>query len=166
MGLQVREMKEEDWPQVYDIYRQGMETGLATFTVKQMTYQEFDADRLPAGRLVIQDQESILGWTTLRPISDIPEYHGVAEVSIYIDRSAHGKGIATTLLTCLIRLSEAAGYWMLESDIFSNNEGSIKLHEKCGFRLVGRRERIGRDQQGLWRDTVIMERRSRVVGVD
>lgn len=167
MQFQVRKMQKADWQRVYKIYRQGMKTGLATFTVEELTYEEFDQERLSVGRLVILDDEEVVGWATLKQAyPKIPEYDGVAELSVYIDEKYQGKGTATFLMEQLISVSEDEGFWMLESDIFSNNPGSIALHEKCGFRQVGFREKIGKDSCGTWRDTVLMERRSRRIGND
>lgn len=160
-------MREKDWNRVYDIYRQGMKTNLATFTVEEMSYEVFDQGRLEKGRFVILDQDDVVGWTTLKQAyEDIPEYHGVAEISVYVDENYQGTGIATKLLRYLIDYSEKEGYWMLEADIFANNKGSIHLHEKCGFRQAAYREKIGKDRFGEWRDTVLMERRSKVIGAD
>lgn len=165
--FEYREMLATDWEAVYRIYRQGMATGLATFTVEELSYEEFDSERLAVGRLVAVDNEKVVGWATLKQAyPTIPEYHGVAEVSIYIDQNYQGAGVATGLLKQLITVSEQEGYWLLESDIFANNTGSIRLHQKCGFRQVGYREKIGKDNNGVWRDTVLMERRSQVVGID
>jgi len=163
----IRKMTENDWSNVYAIYKQGMETNLATFSVEEITYDEFSEERLPEGRFVYETKDKkIAGWTTLKQSYDIPEYYGVCEVSIYVDEKFRGKGIATSLLNHLIAYSEKAGIWMLEADIFANNKGSIAVHEKCGFRKVGYREKMGRDQFGTWRDAVLLERRSKIVGVD
>lgn len=167
MQFQVRQMYKTDWQRVYEIYRQGMATTLATFTVEELTYEEFHQERLSIGRLVLLEDKKVIGWTTLKQgYPTIPEYDGVAEVSIYIDSNYQGKGAASYLLNQLILISERAGFWLLESDIFANNNGSIALHKKCGFRTVGYRERIGKDSAGIWRDTVLMERRSKIVGID
>lgn len=164
MKYKVREMKETDWKAVYDIYYQGMKSNLATFKVERPTYKEFDQERLQKGRFVLLDNEKLIGWTTLKQAYTIPEYKGVAEVSIYIANDYKGKGAGTTLLKHLIDFSEKAGFWTLEADIFANNYGSQRLHEKCDFRKVGYREKLGKDQYGKWRDTVLMERRSKKVG--
>lgn len=167
MKMKIRKMKATDWSRVYDIYRQGMETNLATFDVETLTYEEFNRERLLTGRLVALDKERVIGWTSLKQAYEkIPEYHGVAEVSIYIDEDYQGKGVATHLLQQLVIVSEEAGFWMLEADIFANNTGSIQLHEKCSFRQVGYREKIGKDRFGVWRDSVLMEHRSQTVGID
>lgn len=166
MQYKIREMEKTDWSVVYNIYRQGMETNLATFTVEELSYEEFDQERLQEGRFVLLDGDQIAGWTTLKQAYTIPEYNGVAEVSIYIDNNYQGKGVGSTLLNYLIDYSEKIVFWTLESDIFANNYGSQRLHEKCGFRKVGYREKLGKDQYGVWRDSVLMERRSEKVGID
>lgn len=167
MNYKVREMQKADWQRVYEVYRQGMKTGLATFSVEELSYEDFDQERLLVGRLVALHDDKIVGWTTLKEAyPKIPEYKGVAEVSIYIDEDYRGKGTATFLMEQLILLSEEKGFWTLESDIFADNEGSLALHEKSGFRQVGYREKIGKDDSGVWRDTVLMERRSKRVGVE
>ncbi|MDN6639667.1 MAG: N-acetyltransferase family protein [Tetragenococcus sp.] len=166
MQYKIREMKKTDWPVVYNIYRQGMETNLATFTVEDLSYEEFDQERLQKGRFVLLDDQQVIGWTTLKQAYTDPEYVGVAEVSIYIADGYQGKKAGSTLLNYLIDYSEKIGFWTLESDIFANNLGSQRLHEKCGFRIVGYRERLGKDRYGVWRDTVLMERRSKKVGID
>ncbi|GAA3017024.1 GNAT family N-acetyltransferase [Tetragenococcus solitarius] len=166
MQYKIREMNKNDWPFVYDIYHQGMATNLATFTVEQLTYEEFDQQRLQEGRFVLLDDNRVIGWATLKQAYEIPEYYGVAEVSIYIDSYYQGKGAGSTLLNYLVDYSEKIGFWTLEADIFANNYGSQRLHEKCGFRKVGYREKLGKDQYGVWRDSVLMERRSKKVGID
>lgn len=166
MQYKVREMNKSDWPFVYDIYQQGMETNLATFTVEQLTFEEFDQQRLQEGRFVLLDDNLVIGWTSLKQAYTIPEYNGVGEVSIYIDSRYQGKGAGSTLLNYLVKYSEKIGFWTLEADIFANNYGSQRLHEKCGFRKVGYREKLGKNQYGVWRDSVLMERRSKEVGID
>lgn len=166
MKYKVREMKETDWKAVYDIYYQGMKGNLATFKVDSPTYKEFDQERLQKGRFVLLDNEKIIGWATLKQAYTILEYRGVAEVSIYIANDYKGQGAGTILLNHLIDFSEKEGFWTLEADIFANNYGSQRLHEKCGFRKVGYREKLGKDRYGKWRDTVLMERRSKKVGIE
>jgi len=166
MQYKIRAMEEKDWMSVYDIYRQGMETNLATFTVENLSYEEFDHERLKEGRFVLLDEQKVAGWTTLKQAYTIPQYHGVAEVSIYIDQNYQGKGVGSRLLNHLVDYSERIGLWTLEADIFANNYGSQRLHEKCGFRKVGYREKLGKDQYGIWRDSVLMERRSKKVGIE
>lgn len=160
MEYQIRNMQEEDWRKVADIYQAGMDTNMATFQTECPSYQEFDQSHLSDCRYVITDGNSVAGWAALTPVSSRCVYRGVAEVSIYMDPAHKGKGLGTRLLTHLAEQSEQCGYWTLQAGIMQDNEASIRLHEKCGFRLVGFRERIGQDKFGAWRNTVLMERRS------
>ncbi len=160
MELQVREMLEGDWPDVSRIYQEGMDTGLATFQTECPDWEAWNASHLKACRLVITDKGEIAGWAALSAVSSRCVYAGVAEISIYIGAKYRGRGAGKALLTEIIRRSEEDGFWTLQSGIMQDNAASIRLHESCGFRLVGYRERIGRDRSGLWRNTVLMERRS------
>ncbi len=156
----VREMRKEDWDAVTAIYRQGMETNLATFETVCPPYEKWDAAHLPFGRFVCVGGNTIAGWVVLSPTSQRACFSGVAEISIYIANWAKRQGVGTLLLHKVIESSEQHGIWTLQSSIMRNNEPSLSLHAKCGFRAVGYRERIARDRQGHWRDTVLMERRS------
>jgi len=159
-GYTVRTLMEADWPSVRTIYQQGIESNIATFQNDCPAWREWDAAHIKACRLVIGENETVLGWAALTAVSSRCVYAGVAEVSVYIDAGAQGKGVGTRLLTELVHASESAGFWTLQSGILRDNVASIRLHEKCGFRMVGYRERIGQDRFGAWRDTVLMERRS------
>lgn len=156
----IREMVEADWPDVRRIYQEGIDTNLATFLTECPSWAEFNDTHLPACRLVITEDDRILGWAVLSAYSRRRAYTGVAEISIYIDRAYKGRGIGKVLLPEMIRCSEECGFWTLQSGIIRENEASIRLHESCGFRTVGYRERIGRDRFGNWRDVVLMEKRS------
>lgn len=156
----IREMRETDWDQVKEIYQQGMDTNLATFQTECPSYEEFDKSHLEDCRFVAVDGDIVVGWTALTAVSNRCVYRGVAEVSIYVRDSYKGKQIGTQLLNHLIAKSEEYGIWTLQSGIMEDNLPSIRLHEKCGFRMVGLRERIGKDRYGVWRNTVLMERRS------
>jgi L-amino acid N-acyltransferase YncA len=160
MVYPIREMRETDWDQVKEIYQQGMDTNLATFQTECPSYEEFDQSHLEDCRFVAVDGDTIVGWTALTAVSNRCVYRGVAEVSIYVRVSYKGKQIGTQLLNHLIAKSEERGIWTLQSGIMEDNPASIHLHEKCGFRMVGLRERIGKDRYGVWRNTVLMERRS------
>lgn len=160
MVYPIRQMRETDWDQVKEIYQQGMDTNLATFQTECPSYEEFDQSHLEGCRFVAVDGNTIVGWTALTAVSNRCVYRGVAEVSIYIRDSYKGKQIGTQLLNHLIAKSEEQGIWTLQSGIMEDNLPSIRLHEKCGFRMVGYRERIGKDRYGVWRNTVLMERRS------
>ena len=162
-GLQILPMAEEHWPAVREIFTQGIATGNATFETVVPAWQEWDSRHLSSCRLVAVRGENMLGWAALSPVSTRQVYRGVAEVSVYIAEGARGQGIGDALLFALVAESERNGIWTLQAGIFAENTVSIHLHEKAGFRIIGRRERIAL-LDGRWRDTVLMERRSRVVG--
>lgn len=166
MGLSIRAMSEQDWPDVAEIYRQGIATGRATFQSEVPEYREWNASHLPICRLAAVDDGKVAGWAALSGVSSRCVYRGVAEVSIYIAEGKRKNGIGQRLLDALIAQSEKAGIWTLQSGIMEDNLASVRLHEKCGFRKVGYRERIGRDIGGQWRSTVLMERRSGTAGID
>lgn len=161
MKIEIREMQHTDWAFVAEIYQQGMDTNLATFQSECPTYEQWDQSHLKACRLIIAADGIIAGWAALSPVSSRCVYSGVAEVSIYVSTDARGKGFGKQLLAALISTSERHGVWTLQSGIMQDNLASIRLHETCGFRMVGYRERIGRDRFGVWRNTVLMEHRSR-----
>lgn len=167
MHITVRAMSAFDWDAVGRIYQEGMDTNLATFQTECPPYEEWDASHLQSCRLVVVDAaDTVLGWAALSPVSSRCVYAGVAEVSVYVAADQKGKGIGVLLLNTLAEASEKEGIWTLQSGIMSDNAASIRLHEKCGYRRVGYRERIGRDRNGVWRDTVLMERRSTKIGAD
>ena len=157
-------MRDSDWPAVREIYREGIETGDATFQTGVPEWAEWDANHLRHSRLVARDADAVGGWAALSPVSRRECYSGVAEVSIYIAEAHRGRGLGRRLLFELIAASEARGMWTLQAGIFPENRASIALHERLGFRRVGVRERIGH-RDGRWRDTVLLERRSKVVGL-
>lgn len=163
MTASVRALEAGDWPQVQQIYLEGIATGLATFQTSAPTWQQWDAGHLALCRLVLERPGEILAWAALSPISTRPVYRGVAEVSIYVQRGSHGKGYGSTLLHALVQESEAEGIWTLQAGIFPENRPSLALHVKCGFRTVGKRERLG-CLAGEWRDVLLLERRSPLVG--
>ncbi len=155
------------WPAVRRIYAEGIATGQATFTAEPPTWEAWDADHLSTGRLIAgspDDPVVVLGWAALSPVSGRCVYAGVAEVSVYVAAAARGQGVGRALLGALVKESETAGLWMLQAGIFPENALSLRLHEAAGFRVVGRRERIGQ-LRGQWRDTVLLERRSTLVGL-
>jgi L-amino acid N-acyltransferase YncA len=152
-------MKDEDWQVVARIYGEGIATGEATFENEVPGWEQWDSGHAPDCRLVAEVEAEVAAWAALSPVSRRPVYRGVAESSIYVGANAQGRGVGTRLLAALVEASEEAGYWTLQTSIFSENQASIALHERCGFRVVGTRERIG-SQNGRWRDTVLMERRS------
>ena len=158
-------MKNSDWPSVAQIYQQGMDTGFATFEKVVPSFEVWDAGHLQIGRLVAAKGDSILGWAALSPVSSRCVYGGVAEVSVYIGQGNRGQGVGKMLMQELIVESEKAGLWTLQSGIFPENKGSVELHLKMGFRFIGKRERVGK-RDNVWKDNLLFERRSTVVGVD
>lgn len=162
----VEEMSEGDWQEVRAVYAEGIATGQATFEAEPPAWAEWDAAHLPFARLVARtDVGGVRGWAALGPVSRRRVYAGVAETSVYVGQSSRGLGVGRALLEALVEAAERNGVWTLQAGIFPENVASLRLHERCGFRVVGRRERIGK-LQGRWRDTLLLERRSRVVGVD
>ncbi len=161
--MTIRAMDANDWPGVRDIFLSGIATGNATFESAAPAYDDWDRSHIAFGRLVAATADSITGWAALTPVSDRCVYAGVAEVSIYVDPNHSGKGIGQQLLASLIAESEQHGIWTLQAGIFPENTASVRIHKKLGFRIVGYRERIGQ-MNGIWRDTLLLERRSPVVG--
>jgi len=153
-----------DWEQVCAIYEEGIATGLGTFETNAPPWEDWDAARLPHSRLVARD-ERVLGWAALSPVSERTCYAGVAEVGVYVAAVARSRGIGRALLDALVQSSESHGIWTLQGATIAGNVASLALQATCGFRVVGRRERIGR-LSGLWRDTILTERRSNRVGID
>jgi L-amino acid N-acyltransferase YncA len=162
MSLFIDEMRPEDWQQVRSIYLEGIATGNATFETNAPQWEHWNQTHRQFARLVVRDGETILGWAALSPVSARAVYAGVAEVSLYVSAGQRGKGIGRLLLTHLIEESEKKGIWTLQAGIFPENMASIVLHQKCGFREVGRREKLGK-LNGIWRDVMILERRSQNV---
>ena len=160
-----RNLIEEDWGQVSEIYRQGLDTGNATFASEVPSWNEWDKGHLQACRLVAEGDGIIAGWAALSPVSSRCVYGGVAEVSIYISNKFKGRHIGSMLLEKLVAESEEKGFWTLQAGIFPENKASIIIHERAGFRKVGFREKIGQ-MKGVWRDTVLMERRSNKIGME
>ena len=157
-------LSQQHWPAVKAIYEEGLATGQASFETEAPDWPNWDAAHLPHSRLVALLGAGVTGWAALAPVSRRAAYAGVAEVSVYVAGRSRGQGIGRRLLLELIQQSEAAGIWTLVASIFPENVASIGMHEGCGFRLLGRRERIAR-QHGVWRDTVLYERRSAVSGL-
>ena len=157
-------MKPTDWEQVHGIYVEGIATRNATFEREPPTWEKWDTAHLPFGRLMAPAQGRVLGWAALSPVSDRCCYAGVAEASVYVGEKHRGQGIGAALLRSMIDLSEKNGIWTLQAGIFPENVGSLALVKKCGFREVGRRVRLGQ-LDGVWRDVLLLERRSQVVGL-
>jgi phosphinothricin acetyltransferase len=152
-------MEAEHWPAVAAIYEEGIATGDATFETAAPTWEAWDASHLPDHRLVALLGSEVVGWAALAPVSGRCVYRGVAENSVYVAARAAGRGIGRRLLEALIEGAERAGLWTIETGIFPENAASLALHHRCGFRTVGRRERLGR-MNGVWRDVLLLERRS------
>ncbi|HEY0385602.1 MAG TPA: GNAT family N-acetyltransferase [Pyrinomonadaceae bacterium] len=165
MSFEISELTAGHWAEVRAIYLEGIATGLATFETDAPSWERWDAAHLPCCRLLAREGETIKGWAALCPVSARSVYSGVAEVSVYVGERCRNVGLGRSLLAALVESSEASGIWMLQASIFSENRASVALHNACGFREVGYRERIAR-LHGRWRDTVLMERRSTIVGVD
>lgn len=160
-----REMLDSDWEAVADIYRQGIETGNATFRQEVPSWEYWNDAYSKKCRIVAIENGEVVGWTAILPVSTRCVYGGVNEVSIYISLDHTGKNIGTRLLEELVKQSEENGIWTLQSGIFQENTGSIKIHEKNGFKTIGIREKIGK-MNGRWRDVILMERRSQSVGIN
>ena len=160
----IRAMTAADWEAVRAIYLEGIATGNATFETSAPEWERWNAAHRADCRLVACDDTGAVGFAALSPVSARAVYAGVAEVSVYVSERARGRGVGAALLRELIRASETAGIWTLNAGIFPENTASLKLHGRCGFREVGRRERIAQ-HHGKWRDVVLMERRSATVGV-
>ncbi len=155
-------MSRDDWPAVEAIYAAGIATGDATFETSPPSWEEFDRARLREHRLVAVEGGEIVGWAALAPTSARDCYAGVVEHSVYVAENARGRGAGRALMEALVAGADGAGLWTIQTSIFPENAASVALHERLGFRIVGRRERIAR-LGGVWRDTVLLERRSPAV---
>jgi phosphinothricin acetyltransferase len=160
--VRIRELRPADWPAVREIYEDGIRGGDATFETEPPSWERWDAAH-PDLRLVAERDGCVVGWAALAPASSRRCYRGVGEVSVYVAGEARGDGVGRLLLGELVERSEQAGYWTLTAGVFPENVASIRLHEACGFREVGIRERLG-EAGGVWRDVVWLERRSTLVG--
>ena len=165
MTVVIEKMLPGHWEQVRAIYAEGIATGHATFETEAPEWERWDASHMRDGRLVALEGFVVAGFAALSPVSSRKVYAGVAEVSVYVGAQFRGRGVGHVLLEALIRESETSGVWTLQAGIFPENAASVALHKACGFREVGRRERIGK-HKGRWRDTVLLERRSKIVGAD
>ena len=165
IAIEYRPMVATDYEQVAQIYQQGIATGNATFQQDIPTWDDWDESHLKNCRTVGIMDNKIVGWAALTAVSSRCVYAGVAEVSVYVATNYRGLKIGTKLLEYLIEESEASNIWTLQAGIFPENIASIKLHEQLGFRIVGKREKIGK-MNGKWRDTLLLERRSVRIGVE
>ena len=160
--MELEPMRPEDWPAVRAIYEAGVATGNATFETTAPDWPAWDAAHLSDHRLVARDGGRVVGWTALALVSDRCVYAGVAENSIYVAPDAQGYGVGRALLTAVVASAERGGIWTVQTGIFPENQASVRLHQACGFRVVGVRERLGR-LHGRWRDVLLLERRSPVI---
>jgi L-amino acid N-acyltransferase YncA len=168
MSVTIRPMSATDWPSVERIYREGIATGNATFEANPPSWDEFDHEKVEDPRLVAVDGDTVVGWAAASRVSSRCVYEGVIEHSVYVSESARGGGVGATLLVAFLRSADATGVWTVQSGVFPENESSLALHRKLGFRDVGIRERVGKmsygPYAGLWRDVVLIEHRSSTAG--
>jgi phosphinothricin acetyltransferase len=157
--VEIRALEPGDWAAVEAIYAQGIATGDATFETEPPAWAEFDAGRLREHRLVAVEDGEVVGWAAFSPISTRECYAGVVEHSVYVAKRARGRGIGRALMEALVAGADAGGLWTIQTSVFPENAASVELHERVGFRVVGRRERIAK-LNGVWRDTILLERRS------
>jgi L-amino acid N-acyltransferase YncA len=160
--VELRDLRPDDWPEVARIFDEGIRTGNATFETEVPSWEAWDSAHLDEHRFVAEHEGQVVGWIALVPVSPRECYAGVGEVSAYVREDARGAGVGKALLGTLIESSERGGIWTLETGVFPENEPSLRLLQRFGFRIVGTRERIGR-MHGMWRDVVFLERRSEVV---
>ena len=165
MEIVINDMEKDHWDHVLKIYLDGIATGIATFQTQAPAWEEWDRGHMSTCRLVAAVEKEIVGWAALSPTSSRSVYAGVAEVSVYVNNQNRGVGIGKALLDALVKTSEENGLWTLQAGIFPENIASLTLHKQMGFREVGIRERIGK-MGDVWRDVVLLERRSNVQGID
>jgi len=166
MDYSIDVMKPTDWPQISAIYWEGIQTKISTFQAEIPSWEKWDRSHSQLCRMVAKAGEVILGWAALSPVSDRCVYAGVADVSIYVAEQFRHQGIGQALMMELVKRSEEHGFWTLDSRIIRENIASQALHTKCGFRMIGIREKLGKMDNGIWHDVVMMERRSQCVGID
>jgi L-amino acid N-acyltransferase YncA len=164
MDHQITSMQPSDWPAVCEIYAEGIATGQATFETQLPDWEKWDSGHRQDCRLIARKGGQVVGWAALSPVSTRRVYSGVAEVSVYVAAAARGHGLGAILLKTLIEESERCGVWTLQAGIFPENAASIAIHKSCGFREVGKRQRIGK-LGDTWRDVLLLERRSTAAGI-
>lgn len=164
-NITYRKLEEKDWKQVLEIYKQGIETGDATFETNTPDWIYWNKNHIDSCRIIAEIDTKVIGWAAISAVSSRKVYAGVAEVSVYVSTKFSGKKIGSTLLEKLINESEKNGIWTLQSSIFRENIPSLKIHKKLGFRKIGYREKVGKMNE-TWRDTVLLERRSSKVGIE
>jgi phosphinothricin acetyltransferase len=157
--MEIRTMRADDWPAVQAIYEQGIATRQATFETESPPWQVWDTGHLAEPRLVAEEDGEVVGWAALSPVSRRACYAGVVEESVYVAEQARGRGVGRALLERICADADGAGIWTIQTSIFPENVASLELHKRCGFRVVGTRERIAQ-LDGIWRDTVLLERRA------
>ncbi|EAR02469.1 GNAT family N-acetyltransferase [Maribacter sp. HTCC2170] len=162
--MHIYAMAPKDWESVSKIYKAGINTGCATFEKKVPSYEDWDKAHISSCRIVIKENDKVIGWAALSTVSSRCVYGGVAEVSVYVGQDHSGKGAGKLLMMHLIAQSEKDGFWTLQSGIFPENEASIALHKKAGFRYIGKREKVGQ-LDGVWKDNLLFERRSKTIGI-
>jgi L-amino acid N-acyltransferase YncA len=162
-AITIEDMTAEHWPDVRRIYQEGIATRNATFETEAPPWEAWDRSHLPEPRLVARLDGLVAGWSALMPVSPRSVYRGVVEVSTYVGEPSRGRGVGRALLWAMVERSERAGIWTLRAGVFPENGQSLALHLRCGFRTVGTHERIGM-MDGVWRDVVLLERRSPIVG--
>jgi len=156
--LEIRPLLASDWPAVEAIYAEGIATGNATFEASTPSFEEFDASRHADHRFVASEDGRVVGWAALMPVSARACYGGVAEHSVYVTETARGRGVGSALMERLIASARDGGIWTIQTSVFPENAATVALHERLGFRVVGRRERIAQ-LDGVWRDTLLLELR-------
>jgi L-amino acid N-acyltransferase YncA len=160
--MELQALRPDHWPAVRTIFEAGIASGDATFETAAPDWEDWDARHLAEHRLVATDDGRVVGWTALAPVSDRCAYAGVAEDSIYVAPDAQGRGVGRALLAAVVASAEQGGIWTVQTGIFPENRASVRLHQACGFRVVGLRERLGR-LHGRWRDVLLLERRSAII---
>ncbi|MFG3613361.1 GNAT family N-acetyltransferase [Rummeliibacillus stabekisii] len=163
-SIEIRKMFDTDWPMVKQIYLDGIATGNATFQTEAPTFEQWTTSHHPICRFVAIQENTVIGWIAISNVSNRSVYKGVGEVSVYVSTQAKTRGIGTALFLKLIEESEKQGFWTLQSSIFKENTASIQLHKKMGFREIGYREKIG-ELNGIWRDALLLERRSNTINI-
>lgn len=163
--MEILPINKDHYPDIAEIYRQGINTGMATFETSVPSWESWNENKLQHSRLIAFENKEALGWVALSKVSSRCVYEGVAEVSIYVSENHRGKGVGKILMQYLIKESEANGIWTLQSGMFPENEATIALHKLFGFRIIGHREKIGK-LGGIWKDSVLMERRSKIAGTE